>query len=134
MKIPNPAELLRKMKEEKEKKVTAVELLNDRLEYAFKDSAIRTHFTVLLQVKKIEAKELMKVSFRLASSRIKEEWIKDSEKDYKFHTLQDVTEKGDVTFFKIMIIIREEFAPDIAKDISFKAAVQVILERVLFHK
>ena len=134
MKSLNPAKILRERKQESERRAEALALFTKRLQVAFKkqNKAERTAFVEKLKVAGVSASDLK----RLAEEAIRDtgtliRWERKAVQENKAMTLAEV--RGKSAFSKILSILRELYAEDIAEDISFDDAAKVVTQEVLLH-
>lgn len=134
MKSLNPAAFLRQRQKEEAVKKESAELLKERIAYAFKNKKDRAHFTESLKRHGVTATDFMKLACDVANDhRAAIRWARTNGKESSFKTLEDVTEKGS-TLFRVMMVIREEYALEISKHISFDDAVDIAIEQVVLGR
>ena len=134
MKLPNPAKILRDAKAKKVGRQEAAEVLRERLQAAFakNNKLSQNEFVAALKAQHIEATDMRRLAEESSQDMgVLIKWERKVGQENKATTLAEV--KNRSTFSKVLIIIREIHASDIAEGVSFDDAAKLVITEVLLH-
>jgi hypothetical protein len=121
---------------QQEIKRVAADLLRERLRYALKPSnrAERAKFTNMLKERIWKTESLLSLSEEAKIG--KKEFLRYqcgmAVRTYKIKTLADV--RALSVFTQLLMIVRELYGEDIAAEIPFSVAAEIVTEEILLHK
>lgn len=139
MNILHPGEIIQRIQDNRKEKREVLQIFSDRIDYAFskKDpqelqkitASLKNHGVTAMILKGLTETASVNVSaFLRHEIRI----IKGNPSlDKKTKTFADV--RGNSSFMKIAVTLRDLYADDIASALSYEDAFNIIIEKFFFH-
>lgn len=139
MQIPNPKKMIQARKDKKSDRAEVISFLEKRLEYALSEKNYKERLEIFnaFKAKGVNAlifKGLVETAANNVGVFLRKE-IRSMKGTYSRGT--EVTTLAHVKegepFSKILVVVRDLYALDIAQDISCEDAARVVMEKIFFH-